>query len=121
MRPFSFRPHQRLLNKADFDRVFQKAEHRASSGPILILCRSNNLDHPRLGLVVRKKMLKRAVDRNRLKRLAREAFRLRQHDLPKVDIVVLNRSAFKEDDFQRAHHYVNRAFDKLTDQTRVTG
>ncbi len=42
----------------------------------------------RLGLVVGKKLLKRAVDRNRLKRVVRENFRLRRPELPPCDLVV---------------------------------
>lgn len=42
----------------------------------------------RLGLVVGKKLLKRAVDRNRVKRVVREQFRLRRAGLPAVDLVV---------------------------------
>ena len=42
----------------------------------------------RLGLVVGKKLLKRAVDRNRLKRVVRENFRLRRLELPAYDLVV---------------------------------
>ena len=54
---------------------------------ITILARKNNLEHPRLGLTVAKKYLKRAHDRNRIKRLVRESFRLSQHNLPSCDFV----------------------------------
>ncbi len=42
----------------------------------------------RLGLVVGKKLLKRAVHRNRVKRVVREQFRLHRHALPICDLVV---------------------------------
>ena len=42
----------------------------------------------RLGLVVGKKLLKKAVDRNRVKRIVRENFRLRRCQLPAYDLVV---------------------------------
>lgn len=48
---------------------------------------AGNLD-ARLGLVVGKKLLKRAVDRNRVKRVVRERFRLRRGELPVMDLVV---------------------------------
>ena len=45
----------------------------------------------RIGFAVAKKQLKRAVDRNKVKRLIRESFRLHQNDLPNLDIVVMVR------------------------------
>lgn len=42
----------------------------------------------RLGLVIGKKLLRRAVDRNRVKRCIRECFRLRRSDLPACDLIV---------------------------------
>lgn len=42
----------------------------------------------RLGLVVGKKLLKRSVDRNRVKRIIREQFRLQRETLPACDLVV---------------------------------
>jgi ribonuclease P protein component len=42
----------------------------------------------RLGMVIGKKLLRRAVDRNRVKRCIRECFRLRRADLPACDLIV---------------------------------
>ncbi|MCB1956790.1 MAG: ribonuclease P protein component [Rhodocyclaceae bacterium] len=50
--------------------------------------RPSELDTARLGLVVAKKLARRAVLRNLIKRLARESFRLRRTALPRCDIVV---------------------------------
>lgn len=76
----------RLLTPEYFKYVFQQPS-RASSPEITILARKNHLEHPRLGLTVAKKHLKRAHDRNRIKRLVRESFRLSQHRLPACDFV----------------------------------
>ena len=43
---------------------------------------------PRLGLVIGKKLLRRAVDRNRVKRCIREQFRLNRGRLPACDLIV---------------------------------
>lgn len=49
--------------------------------------RPNGRAKARLGLIVGKRVLKRAVDRNRAKRVIRESFRQRV-DMPPVDVVV---------------------------------
>lgn len=59
-----------------------------------MLYRPNNLAHARLGLVVSKKISKRAVDRNFIKRTVRELFRLHASELSHVDIVVRSRQKF---------------------------
>lgn len=84
----NFSRELRLLAPIHFKYVFQDPL-RASSPEITILARSNQLTHPRLGLTVAKKHLKRAHDRNRIKRLCRESFRLLQHDLPNCDFVIV--------------------------------
>ena len=50
--------------------------------------RPEGAEGPRLGLVVGKKQLKRAVDRNRVKRIVREQFRLHRAGLPACDLIV---------------------------------
>jgi ribonuclease P protein component len=46
------------------------------------------LDYPRLALVVPKRLAPRAVTRNRIRRLVREAFRMQQQRLGALDCVV---------------------------------
>lgn len=43
---------------------------------------------PRLGLVIAKRILRRSVDRNLIRRLAREAFRTQRQHLPPYDCVL---------------------------------
>ena len=48
---------------------------------------------PQLGLAISKKVHKLAVERNRFKRIARETFRLNQHQLNHWEFVVMAKSA----------------------------
>ena len=82
---------RRLKTPAEFDRCYAR-KRSASDGVLIVYARENGLDHPRIGCSVSKK-IGNAVVRNRYKRLFREAFRLRQFDLPiGVDLVVIPRS-----------------------------
>ena len=78
---------RRLLRKKQFDDVLRRASFRAGRGPLRLAALDNDLGLARLGLVVGKRMLRRAVDRNRAKRVIRESFR-QAGGLPAMDIVV---------------------------------
>lgn len=88
---FKFDKSLRLLNSSGFKPVFDSSDFRASQQHFLILAKINELGRPRLGLVIAKKNVRNAVDRNRMKRLIRESFRLQQHQLPPIDAIVLAR------------------------------
>lgn len=88
MNLYSFKKHQRLLKPTEFAYVFAQP-YRISGGYFTVLARRNEVEYARLGLAISKKRVKRAVQRNCLKRLIRESFRVHQHFLPGWDCVVL--------------------------------
>ena len=57
-----------------------------------VLATPNQLQHPRLGLAISRKVARTAIARNRIKRVIRESFRHRQACLGALDIVVLGRA-----------------------------
>ncbi|MGQ0286818.1 ribonuclease P protein component [Pasteurellaceae bacterium 22721_9_1] len=95
----NFSRELRLLTPEHFKYVFQQPQ-RASTPEVTILARQNSLDYPRLGLTVAKKHLKRAHDRNRIKRLCRESFRTLQHELPHCDFVIVAKAGIHKLDNQ---------------------
>ncbi|WP_303785780.1 ribonuclease P protein component [Azovibrio restrictus] len=111
-RPF---PRQYRLTKTDeYSSVF--GFRRAIRGRFFLLHHGppGPAGQPaRLGLVIGKKLLKRAVQRNLVKRIARERFRLLHPDLPSRDIVL--RLAVKLQKPVRAEVAadIERLFDRL--------
>lgn len=96
LKTMRFRKTNRLLNSSDFSAVFDNADYKVSHSQFLILARMNTNGCPRLGLVIAKKNVRLAVQRNKLKRHIRESFRLKQHHLPPIDAIVLARRGSDE-------------------------
>ncbi|PLW83440.1 ribonuclease P protein component [Kineobactrum sediminis] len=87
----AFGKSRRLLTAADYRPVFNGADSKASNRYLLLLGRWNNQPGPRLGLVIAKKNVRKAVQRNRIKRIAREMFRKLPEDAPALDVVLMVR------------------------------
>jgi ribonuclease P protein component len=86
-----FLPQYRLRSGSQFRRVYDRRSS-ASDAVLLVYAAANELDYPRIGLSVSRKV-GGAVVRNRWKRLLREAFRLSREELPAgVDLVVIPRA-----------------------------
>jgi ribonuclease P protein component len=88
----SFPRDRRLTDKPEFDAVHREGQ-RSSDALFLVIMRPSASGHARLGLAVGVKAAGNAVNRNRVKRLARESFRHRQQELPPMDLVVNARVA----------------------------
>ena len=91
---FSYTHRDRLQNASQFTRVFDQAT-KSSSEFFTILSRENTEGRPRLGIVVAKRRAKRSVDRNIIKRIIRESFRLNKATLPANDFIVILKRPIK--------------------------
>lgn len=86
----------RLTQRAQYDQVFSAPEQRSSDRYFTVLgrCCIQASKQSRLGIVVAKKRIARAHERNRLKRIIRESFRLQMlaHSSKAIDVVVMPKS-----------------------------
>lgn len=103
----------RLLTPADFSRVMDGADLKVSSAGYLLLARRSDSLPARLGFIIARKKVKRAVDRNRIKRCFRENFRLQLADFPPMDIVFLARQDVGRLDHEALHDSCRESFRKL--------
>jgi len=85
----------RLLRVDGFDRVVH-AENIANRY-FKIFFANNGKNNARLGIISSKKILPRAVDRNRAKRAIRETFRQHSIKTSKLDLVVMVRPAYAQE------------------------
>jgi len=88
---YGFPKELRLTRAAEYKAVFSKAKYKVSCRYLLIFAIDNTRAHSRIGVIVGKKNVAKAVQRNRIKRLLRTSFRLNQDLLGSVDIVILAR------------------------------
>ncbi|HET6804127.1 MAG TPA: ribonuclease P protein component [Frateuria sp.] len=86
-------PREARVRRAGDFAALRQASGRLGGRCFSARWRPNGLDHARLGLAVSKRVSKRAVERNRIKRLVRESFRRVRHQLPPIDLVVMAREA----------------------------
>lgn len=93
MPDFSFSKNRRLLDQRDFKKVFEQRKVFYCSQIKIFYC-LKSVQYRRLGLIVSKKIAKRAVRRNYMKRVLREWFRYNQDHLPTGDYIFLIKRAF---------------------------
>lgn len=89
-----FGKQYRLLKTEEFSSVFALKKQRNSPFLQIFYNRDNELGYARLGLVVGKKVAKRANKRNFMKRVLREWFRCHKQELAAQDWVIRVRMPF---------------------------
>ena len=82
----------RLLSASDFA-ALRGISRRIGSSHFVAEVASTGRPACRLGQAVSRRVSKRAVDRNRIKRVVRESYRTVRADLPAYDILLIARSS----------------------------
>ncbi len=110
---FTLGKRERLKSRKAIDQLFREGQ-RFSQSPIRVLYRETNAGGLKFGVAVSSKLFKKAVDRNRVKRLLRETWRLQKNELalqPRV----------KEAGLHIFFVYTDRELPDLTTLYSVTG
>jgi ribonuclease P protein component len=108
-----FSKAKRLLHAKDYGRVFESPDARASHQHLLLLAKTNQEPGHRLGLVIAKKNVRLAVQRNRIKRVAREVFRRLPISEPTLDVVLLARRGMGQLDNAELSSILQQQWQKL--------
>lgn len=79
----------RIRRRGDFNRAYSQGS-RARGSVLIVVAVQNGQEWTRMGLSVGRRIWRRAVQRNRVRRIFREAFRLEYENLPRgVDLVLI--------------------------------
>ena len=106
---------RRLRRKSDFEAAYARGR-RFGNGFFAVTAKPNDIGGPRLGLAVSVKNAGNSVERNRIRRTIRESFRLHQHDLPPVDLVVSARARAREAAGEELRTSLALLWKKVTEQ-----
>ena len=110
---YGFSTDVRIRCAADYKSVFDGALFKVHQPHFLFLAKPTEQPKSRLGIVVAKKKVRRAHERNRVKRLARESFRLHQQQLDLLDIVVMPKVGIEAVPNAELHQQLEFAWQKL--------
>ncbi|MCL7744962.1 ribonuclease P protein component [Guyparkeria hydrothermalis] len=103
----------RLLTGRDYQRVM-RGRDRVHTANLMLALHCNPDGEPRLGLAVSRKRVRLAHERNRVKRIAREEFRLARAELPGMDIVVLAKPGVDDLSLPDLHRQMRQALKKAS-------
>jgi len=103
----------RLTKRTDFNNVYRKGAFFAE-GPLSLKISPNEKKLARIGFSIEKKFFKKAVLRNQMKRLLREAFCKNLEKIKKgVDIVVFYKKNEEDPDFKTVLKLVEKIINKI--------
>ena len=118
MPTFSFKKTQRLLNTSDYKQVFDHNRVKVANSSLLILAKPTDGCPSRLGLVIAKKNIPTAVQRNRIKRVARETFRKKQFQ-GSLDVVFLARQGADKLSTEKLTAIIEKSWAKLDSRCKM--
>lgn len=79
MKKYGYATHEKLKQKKEISFLFEKGKWRSCGRLRIISVKDDSILNQKVGVSVSKRNFKKAVDRNRIKRLLREAYRLNKN------------------------------------------
>ena len=113
MAPANFPRAARLLTARDFARL-RTCSRRVGTRHLTAEVALSETGDARMGLAVSKRVSKKAVRRNRIKRIARDSFRRHRAFIPALDILVIARSSADLQDNPTLHAEFAHLWQRIT-------
>ncbi|MCK4592084.1 ribonuclease P protein component [Candidatus Parcubacteria bacterium] len=102
-----------LRKQKDFENVFNRGVYFSEKFLILKAVK-NSLPFSRFGFVISKKISKKAVERNKVKRLMSESIRLSQEKIKSgFDIVFISKVGIVDKNFEEVNELIEKLLKKL--------
>jgi ribonuclease P protein component len=106
---------KRLRRKSDFEAAYARGR-RFGNGFFGVTAFWNDKGWPRLGLAVSVRTAGGGVERNRIRRIIRDSFRVHQHELPGVDLVISARNRARDAARAELHTSLVQLWKKVSEQ-----
>lgn len=105
----------RLKKDNDFSTVFRLGKKHFNE-QLIIFIKSNNLSDTRVGVVISKKISRKAVGRNKIRRvlLSEIAERVKDSSLPKGVDIVVRVVKYPDGDFSKLRDNLKKCLEKLS-------
>ncbi|WP_244670121.1 ribonuclease P protein component [Coxiella endosymbiont of Amblyomma nuttalli] len=101
-----------MRTTTEFQHVYSK--HQRLSGRYYSLYYlDNNIGHTRLGVIVSKRNVRKAVIRNRIRRIVKEAFRRKKNQLVSLDLVFIAKVVASQASNRELYKCINRLLEQL--------
>ncbi len=107
-----------LKGNAKFDSIFSSNDYQIQAGPFKILLKKNRTNDLSLGLIIPKKKIALASNRNFVKRRAREI--IRNKKFLGHDIIFLVKQKIKDFDKAKVKNHINNLKRKLESISNAT-
>ncbi len=100
---FFFKKNKKLKKK---DFIYKNLKI-INSKLFILKIKNNNLNFPRLGLIIKKKIFKYSIIRNKIKRLIVNNFRIKQYKLHNYDYILTIKEIFLKLNKKKKKNYIN--------------